>query len=41
MTLRMLKTAYRRAGVVADALAACVMTGWLALTLTRLAQAAM
>lgn len=39
MTLRTIKTAYRRAGFVADTLAACAVTSWLALTLTRLAQA--
>lgn len=39
MTLRTLKTAYRRAGVAADTLATCAVTIWLALTLTRLAQA--
>ncbi len=41
MTLRMLKTAYRRTGFVADTLAASAMMCWLALTITRLAQATM
>jgi hypothetical protein len=41
MNLRTLKTAYRRAGVVADTLAASAMMYWLALTLTRVAQATM